>query len=149
MADLPLLTIHTDGASRGNPGAAAYAYIISRDGEDDIEEAGCLGHMTNNQAEYTALVRALEHAARLGTHHRFVILIDSELLVKQMRCEYRVKDSDLRVLYDQARELSRRFAGVTFNHIPRAENSETDRLCNEALDGVRESRAAPPRSKKL
>ena len=60
------LTIHTDGALRGNPGAAAFAYVIARAGEPPIEEGGCLGEMTNNQAEYTALVRALEHALRLG-----------------------------------------------------------------------------------
>ena len=57
-----LLTIHTDGASRGNPGPAAFAYVIARNGEEPIEEAGKIGRMTNNQAEYTALVRALEHA---------------------------------------------------------------------------------------
>ena len=148
MSEPSVLIINTDGAARGNPGPSAFAYIITQGGRPVAREKGCLGHMTNNQAEYTALVRALEHAARLGTQHRVVIRSDSELLVKQMRGEYRVKDSDLRVLYDQARELSRRFAGVTFNHIPRAENSETDRLCNEALDGVRESRATPPRPKK-
>ena len=67
MAESSLLTIYTDGASRGNPGAAAYAYVIERDGELLIEEADCLGQMTNNQAEYTALVRALEHALELGS----------------------------------------------------------------------------------
>jgi len=112
-------------------------------------EKGCLGHMTNNQAEYTALLRALEHALELDRTHSVVVHSDSELLVKQMRGEYRVKDGDLRVLYDQARDLSRRFNGVTFTHIPRSENSETDRLCNEALDGVRESRPAAARPKKL
>ena len=85
MPDPVLLTIHTDGASRGNPGEAAYAYVIARDGAPPIEEAGRLGLMTNNQAEYTALVKALEHAAELGTHHRLLIHSDSELMVKQMR----------------------------------------------------------------
>ena len=66
MNPADVLTIHTDGAARGNPGPAAFAYVIARDGEPPIEEGGCLGRMTNNQAEYTALVRALEHAARLG-----------------------------------------------------------------------------------
>ena len=98
----PTLTIHTDGASRGNPGAAAYAYVIARDGQPPIEEADCLGRMTNNQAEYTALVRALEHALELGTHHRLLIHSDSELMVKQMNGEYRVKNEELRGLYEEA-----------------------------------------------
>src|SRR5829696_6562079 len=99
------LTIHTDGASRGNPGAAAFAYVISGLDGSPIEEAGCLGQMTNNQAEYTALVRALEHALRLGPQHRLVINADSELMVKQMKGEYKVKNAELRDLYDRARGL--------------------------------------------
>jgi ribonuclease HI len=139
MPELTLLTIHTDGASRGNPGPAAYAYVITGDGLEPIEEAGCLGRMTNNQAEYTALVRALEHALELGGEHRVLILSDSELMVKQMRGEYRVKNEDLLDLYEQARALSRRFAGgVTFQHVLRGKNKRADALCNEALDGLRE-----------
>src|SRR4051812_12032488 len=84
----PLLTIHTDGASRGNPGAAAYAYIIERDDGDVIEEAGLLGDVTNNQAEYAALVRSLRHALELGVDHSVVVNSDSELMVKQMNGEY-------------------------------------------------------------
>ena len=146
MAEPAVLTIHTDGASRGNPGAAAYAYVIARDGLPPIEEADCLGEMTNNQAEYTALVRALEHAARLGTAQQVHVFSDSELMVKQMRGEYRVKNEELRDLYEQAQELARRFRGpVSFVHVRRAQNSRADALCNEALDGKRgRSRAAPP-----
>jgi ribonuclease HI len=139
-----ILTIHTDGAARGNPGPAAYAYVIARDGAAPIEECGCLGTMTNNQAEYTALVRALEHAARLGHGHALVIHSDSELMVKQMRGEYRVKNEDLRDLYQQASRLSRQFAAVTYRHVRREQNRRADELCNEALDGKRgESRPAP------
>ena len=139
MADAATLTIHTDGASRGNPGAAAFAYVISRDGDPLAEEAGCLGEMTNNQAEYTALVKALEHAADLGTHHRLLIHSDSELMVKQMRGEYKVKNGDLRDLYEQARELVREFdGGVTLVHVRREHNKRADELGNEALDGLRE-----------
>lgn len=142
-----VLTIHTDGAARGNPGPAAYAYVIARDGASPIEECGCLGTMTNNQAEYTALVRALEHAARLGHGHALLIHSDSELMVKQMRGEYRVKNEDLRDLYQQASRLSRQFASVTYRHVRREQNRRADELCNEALDGKRgESRstADPP-----
>ena len=76
-------TIYTDGASRGNPGPSAFAYIIERPGDDTIEANGCLGDTTNNIAEYTALVRALQRAQQLGGR-RLVVLSDSELMVKQM-----------------------------------------------------------------
>jgi ribonuclease HI len=139
MAEAGVLTIHTDGASRGNPGEAAYAYVISRDGEPDVEEAGRLGEMTNNQAEYTALVRALEHALDLGPAHTVHLYSDSELMVKQMRGEYRVKNEELRGLYERARELADRFeGGVSFRHVRRSLNKRADALCNEALDGKRE-----------
>lgn len=137
MSKAAVLTIYTDGAARGNPGPAAFAYVIQRDAAAPIEEAGCLGRTTNNQAEYTALVRALQHAARLGTQHRLHIHSDSELMVKQMRGEYRVKDAGLRSLYEQAKELADQFTGVTFRHVPRAQNGRADELCNEALDGLR------------
>ncbi len=138
MPTPPTLTIHTDGASRGNPGAAAYAYVIARDGQPPIEEADCLGRMTNNQAEYTALVRALEHALELGPEHHVVVHSDSELMVKQMGGQYSVKNADLRPLYEEARDLARAFTGgVEFRHVRRALNSRADALCNEALDGKR------------
>src|SRR5205807_1209577 len=107
------------------------------------QEKGCLGTMTNNQAEYMALIRALEHAEKLGTGHRLVIRSDSELMIKQMRGEYSVKNADLRALYDRAQSLRRRFDAVTFTHVPRAQNGDADRLCNEALDGeVRSTKSA-------
>ena len=144
MADSDVLTIHTDGASRGNPGDAAFAYTISRDGQTLVEEADCLGQMTNNQAEYTALVRALEHALELGSHHRVLVHSDSELMVKQMNGEYRVKNEELRGLYEEACALRKRFTGdVTIRHVRRAQNKRADELCNEALDG---KRCSMPRS---
>jgi ribonuclease HI len=139
MSAASVLTIHTDGAARGNPGPAAFAYVIARDGAPPIEEGGCLGRMTNNQAEYTALVRALEHAARLGTAQEVHILSDSELMVKQMRGEYRVKNEELRDLYEQAQELADRFTSVSYQHVRREQNKRADALCNEALDGERGS----------
>jgi ribonuclease HI len=149
MSAADVLTIHTDGAARGNPGPAAFAYVIARDGAPPIEERGCLGRLTNNQAEYTALVRALEHAARLGTGHRVQILSDSELMVKQMRGEYRVKNEELRDLYEQARELAGRFPSVSFQHVRREQNKRADALCNEALDGeCAPAKGAAPRPAK-
>lgn len=140
MSHPPLLTIYTDGASRGNPGDAAYAYVIEGAGPEPIEEAGCLGKMTNNQAEYIALVRALQHAKKLGTNHRLLVHSDSELMVKQMKGEYRVKNEDLLDLYEEAKELADAFTGgVNLVHVRRAKNKRADQLCNEALDGKRES----------
>jgi ribonuclease HI len=143
MSAAAALTINIDGAARGNPGPAAFAYVIARDGQPVIEEAGCLGSATNNVAEYTALVNALQRAAELGGK-RLLIRSDSELLVKQMNGEYRVKNEQLRELYDQARQLLKHFDTVMLRHVPRSENSEADRLCNEALG----AQCAPGASRK-
>jgi ribonuclease HI len=144
MSKSPTLRIHTDGASRGNPGKGAYAYIIAPEQGEPIEEAGYLDRVTNNQAEYTALVRALEHALELGAHHHLLIHSDSELLVKQMNGEYKVKNEDLRGLFQQAQELKKQFTGgVTIRHVRREQNSRADALGNEVLDGKRPS--SPPR----
>ncbi|MGH7172425.1 MAG: ribonuclease HI family protein, partial [Gemmataceae bacterium] len=141
------LSIHTDGSSRGNPGDAAFAYVIDRDDQPPIEEADCLGRMTCNQAEYTALVRALEHALELGANYCVLVHSDSELMVKQMNGEYRVKNEELRGLYEQACALRKRFEGtVTIRHVRRAQNKRADELCNEALDG---KRCATPRASTL
>jgi ribonuclease HI len=135
MSESGVLTIFTDGAARGNPGPAAFAYIIEQNGAPPIEAKGTLGRTTNNVAEYTALVRGLEHAARLGGR-KVLVNSDSELLVKQMNGEYQVKSDDLRTLYKQAKILCQRFDAVTIRHVRRAVNSRADRLCNEALDGL-------------
>jgi ribonuclease HI len=128
-------TIRIDGAARGNPGPAAFAYVISMEGKPDIEENGCLGTTTNNIAEYTALVRALERACIVGAK-RLVICSDSELLVKQMKGEYKVKNEGLKPLYQQARTLAARYEGVAFQHVFREQNKRADQLCNDALDSL-------------
>jgi ribonuclease HI len=125
--------IHTDGGARGNPGPAAFAYVIERPGEDDIEEKGLLGVSTNNIAEYTALVKALEHAKNLGGR-KVVVHSDSELMVKQMNGAYKVKHENLIPLYEAARKLVRAFEDVEIVHIYRDANKRADRLYNEALD---------------
>ncbi|HEV2949961.1 MAG TPA: ribonuclease HI family protein [Gemmataceae bacterium] len=125
--------IHIDGAARGNPGPAAFAFVIQKEGSPPIEENGLLGVTTNNLAEYTALVRALERAAELGAR-RLIVHSDSELLVKQMNGAYRVKSPDLRVLHDRAKELIKRFEQVLIRHVRREQNSRADELCNQALD---------------
>ena len=128
--------IHTDGASRGNPGPAAFAFTLARPDHPVVEEAGCLGSMTNNQAEYTAFVRALQCAEKLGVTDPIILRSDSELIVKQMRGEYRVKNEELRPLYEQASKAAKSLpGGVTFEHVRREQNRRTDELCNLALDG--------------
>src|SRR3954453_6137403 len=127
--------IHIDGASRGNPGDAAYAVVIALPGQSPIEEAGVLGKETNNVAEYTALIKALEKAQHLGLH-RLHIHSDSELVVKQVKGEYKIKNDDLKWLADEARKLMKEFASVTLQHIRREQNKRADELCNQALDAA-------------
>src|SRR5262245_11050586 len=146
MARPELLTIYTDGASRGNPGEAAFAFVIAHDGQTIAEQAGRLGRTTNNQAEYMALVRALEHALRLGEGWRLQVNSDSELMVKQMRGEYRVKNEELRPLYEQARRLADRFPAVAWEHVRREQNRRADELCNLVLDGRWDEDDIPPPS---
>lgn len=132
MADIP--TLHIDGASRGNPGPAAFAFVIARPGLPPVEEADTMGNTTNNVAEYTALVRGLEAAADLGLK-RLSVFSDSELLVKQMNGEYRVKHPDLLVLYQDAKLVLKEFDAVTIAHVRREFNKRADALGNLALDG--------------
>jgi ribonuclease HI len=147
MSDTAVYTIHTDGAARGNPGPAAFAYVITRDGAPVDEHAACLGKTTNNVAEYTALVRALERAGQLSAQ-RLVVHSDSELMVKQMNGQYQVKSEDLRGLYEQAKQLSKQFHLVSFVHVRRGQNSHADRLCNEVLDGAQRPTAPAGRARK-
>ncbi len=147
MSDSAPWIVHTDGAARGNPGPAAYAFTIERPGEPVVEEHGRLGETTNNIAEYTALLRALEQAHRLGGR-RLLVQSDSELMVKQMNGAYKVKHPGLQPLYEEAKKLSRQFESVVFRHIRREENKLADQLCNAALDGERNESSSPPGSKR-
>lgn len=126
--------VHIDGAARGNPGPAAFAFIIAPPGQPAVEERGTLGQATNNIAEYTALLKALEKAAEMSLD-RLHIHSDSELLVKQMNGEYRVKNLDLKTLYDNAQDLLNKFKSVRLTHVRREQNKRADELCNIALDG--------------
>jgi len=140
-------TLNIDGASRGNPGPAAFAFVIARPGLPPVEEAATLGQVTNNVAEYTALVRGLEAAADLGIK-RLSVFSDSELLVKQMNGEYRVKHPDLLPLYEDARELVKEFDSVALSHVRREQNKRADALCNEALDAKAGKPKAAPNAPK-
>ena len=128
--------LFTDGGARGNPGPAAFAYVLE-DGDGAVLDARgeAIGVATNNVAEYRALVAGLEKAAELSVGELEVVS-DSELLVKQMRGEYRVKNEALRDLYDEALALARRVGRVRYTHVRREHNELADRLVNDALDAV-------------
>ncbi len=129
------LTARIDGASRGNPGPAGAGVLLERDGKKLAVESLFLGRTTNNAAEYEALLAALRLAARQpGGPHRLTVLSDSELLVRQINGEYRVRDANLARYHREAVERMKSFARVVVRHVPREKNVEADRLANEALD---------------
>ena len=125
--------LYTDGASRGNPGPAAIGAVIW-DGKGGVlaRISRRIGKTTNNQAEYQAIIAALEEARRLGAAS-VEVRSDSELAIKQINGRYRVKNLALRPLYQRVRELLSSFQSYTAIAIPRRQNAEADRLCNTAL----------------
>ncbi len=130
----PSHVAYIDGASRGNPGPAAYAVVIKAPGgKTEFEIGKYFGRATNNVAEYYGLIAALDAAQSRGIT-RLLIRSDSELLVRQMQGRYKVKSADLKPLYERALKLSRGFAHFAIEHVPREQNSEADALGNRALD---------------
>ena len=128
--------LFTDGGARGNPGPAAYAFVLeAEDGTVLAAEGQAIGVATNNVAEYSALVAGLERAVELGLDEVDVVS-DSELLVKQMLGDYRVKNEALRGLSLEALRLARRLRKVTYRAVRREHNELADRLVNEALDAA-------------
>jgi|SRR3954447_19093176 ribonuclease HI len=128
--------LFTDGGARGNPGPAAYGFVLeAEDGTVLAAEGEAIGTATNNIAEYSGLVAGLKRALELQVPELEVVS-DSELMVKQMRGEYRVKNAALRELYDEAVALARRVDRVEYRHVKRAHNELADRLVNEALDAA-------------
>ncbi|MEK6699953.1 MAG: ribonuclease HI family protein [Nitrospirota bacterium] len=127
------LIIYTDGASRNNPGEAGAGVFIMQDDEPVARIARYLGTATNNVAEYTAAIIGLEHAVKLEVS-RVKLFADSELLVKQLNGQYRVKNEGLKPLYNRAKELIAKIGSVEVQYIPRAQNREADALANKAID---------------
>lgn len=125
--------LFTDGGSRGNPGPAAIGGVLYADDKEIANFSKYLGQGTNNQAEYTALLTGLELA---GQHNitELACFLDSELVVKQLNHEYKVKDKDLAKLFLKVYNLSQSFKKITFTHVRREFNKEADRLVNLALD---------------
>jgi ribonuclease HI len=128
--------LFTDGGARGNPGPAAYGYVLeAEDGTVLASHGEHIGSATNNVAEYSGLVAGLRKALELQVPEVEVIS-DSELMVKQMRGEYRVKNDALRALFAEADRLAHEVGNVEYRHVKRAHNEEADRLVNDALDAL-------------
>jgi probable phosphoglycerate mutase len=128
--------LSTDGGARGNPGPAAYGYVLETDDGTVLDARGAaIGVATNNVAEYRALIAGLLKAVELGVDEVEVVS-DSELMVKQMRGEYRVKNEALKQLSLEAARLARRIPRVSYTAVRREHNELADRLVNEALDAA-------------
>ena len=124
--------LYTDGASRGNPGPAGAGWVMTTPSGAEIESGSLpLGEATNNEAEYHAVIRALDRARQLGVR-RIHLRADSELLIRQLTYRYRVRNERLLPLYDQVRRLCRAFDVITFEHVPREANHRADQLASQA-----------------
>ena len=129
-----MITAFFDGGARSNPGPAGYGvYIVDDQGTVQAELHGSLGIATNNVAEYRGLIAALQWAVDQGVSH-FTVRGDSQLIIEQMRGNYKVKHEGLKPLYLQARMLVMQIGDVRFEHVPREQNKDADRLSNLGMD---------------
>ncbi len=126
--------IYTDGASRGNPGRAAWAYLILRDGREVWADCGYMGRATNNTAEYRAVIHALEKAAELGCTE-VEVFSDSQLVVRQLTGRYAVRKEHLRKLHSRVLKLAESFRRVSFREVRRSDRyvKRCDAMCSEVL----------------
>jgi ribonuclease HI/pterin-4a-carbinolamine dehydratase len=126
--------LYTDGGSRGNPGPAGIGYVIYSLEDSVVKKYGkYIGDTTNNFAEYTALLYGLEECQKIGVE-KVRVFMDSELVVKQLSGQYRVKNVELKSIYEKVKMLSGAFEDITFSHVPRERNQVADGLVNKALD---------------
>ncbi len=135
-----IMRIYTDGGSRGNPGPAASGAVLrwvedGREGEIVAEASRYLGHDTNNQAEYTAIVIGLEKALELGAE-TVELVMDSELACKQLNGQYRVKNPEIAKRFLEVKILMGTFRKVTVRHVLRAQNKDADSVVNRVLDAI-------------
>lgn len=132
--------LFADGASSGNPGISGIGFYLEHLGKTH-EGSECIGHATNNIAEYTALIRGLETACAHGAR-KIEIFMDSELVVKQIRGQYKVKNEGLKPLHEKAKGLLRKFDAFKISHIPREENKKADALSKKAIKEAPEEKPA-------
>jgi ribonuclease HI len=141
--DIQQIIAHIDGGSRGNPGPAAYAVVVSAEDGTHLDSLSrYLGHATNNVAEYEGLLAALDYALEHG-HRRLKIITDSELLARQINGRYNVKNPNLKVLYVRARTLIAQLDAFRIENVRREHNREADRLANEAMDAASKRKKTP------
>ncbi len=126
-------TLHTDGGARGNPGPAGIGYVLRRQDGGPVKHGEYIGIATNNQAEYTALIKGLERSLQNGVTGLDCFL-DSELIVRQLQGRYRVKNNGLRPLFNKVLALAEKFDSISYHHVPREKNKEADRLVNQVID---------------
>jgi len=131
-----IFVVHCDGGARGNPGPAGIGVVIEREGKVVAKISEYVGEMTNNQAEYRALIIAMEKVKELGGVGETIdCFLDSELLVEQLQGNYRVKNTELKPLFSRVQELGMALGGnVRFEAVPRGQNKEADQLVNLAID---------------
>ncbi len=135
LSRYPALILYIDGSVEGNPGPGAIGVVVERVDGTPVEAWGeAIGHATNNQAEYQALLAGLRKARQLGAE-AVTIRSDSQLLVRQLLGQYRVKHPKLKPVYEEARRLARSFKHFTIEHVRREENRAADRLANRARLG--------------
>jgi len=128
------LVAHIDGGARGNPGPAGYGVVIQDEkGKNVASLSEYLGHRTNNYAEYSGLLAALQYAVDHG-HKSLKVISDSELMVRQLRGQYKVKNPTLIELHRRAKELIAKLEAFEIGHVLRSKNREADKLANEAMD---------------
>jgi len=129
------LTINTDGGSRGNPGPSGIGFVIKDETSKIlVEESAYIGETTNNVAEYTALIKGLEEVTKLSNVEEVKVISDSELMVKQLRGEYKIKQEHLQKLANDVKRLENSINKVIYTHVRREFNKEADKLVNIAID---------------
>ena len=134
-----MIEVYCDGGARGNPGPAAFGYVVKKDGQIVKSGNGYIGIATNNVAEYTAVIEALTWLELSYPKVNLTFYLDSELVVSQLSGIYKVKNSNIRDLVFKIRTLESNFGQVNYKHIPREKNKQADRLVNLALDGQLEN----------
>jgi len=132
-----MITVFTDGASRGNPGPAAFGYSIKKDGEVLHEHGGKIGVNTNNVAEYTAVLEAFAYLKKnvyKGEPLNIQLIADSQLIVRQLAGVYKIKNLRLKEIFNKIKNLEIDLGNITYKSIPREQNKRADSLANKALD---------------
>ena len=129
------LIINTDGGARGNPGPAGIGFVIKDPNNKILVEKGqYIGEKTNNEAEYLALIEGLKEVSKMNTIEEVKVIADSELMIKQLNGEYKVKQEHLKILFNEIKKLEQSIGKIVYTHVKREFNKEADKLVNIAID---------------